>query len=390
MSRMRFGVFIPPYDMPTSANPTLAFQDNVELVQHLDRLDYDEAWVGEHHSCGVELIGDPLIFIAHAAQVTRNIKLGAGVISTPYHNPFHIAERSVMLDHLTRGRFFLGLGPGAIPTDAAMLGLHSSQLRGALEEDTEVIIQLIHGDEPVTKKTDRYNLVDARLHLAPYSDFDIVVAAIASPTGPRVAGRHGLGLISVGATMVGDLNILAMHWDVAEEMARDNGTTVQRDKWRLVAPMYIAETREQALKDCEYGIDAWFEYLQKTAATPHFRPPGTSLEDRINWVNESGSGIIGTPDDAIAMIEELVKESGGGFGTFLMLGHHWARPEKMAQHYKLFADYVMPRFQGSIKRRIDAEKWARTKFDELSEEQAQALVAAKETHEKYRAERDTN
>jgi limonene 1,2-monooxygenase len=187
--------------------------------------------------------------------------------------------------------------------------------------------------------------------------------------------------------MVGDLNILAQHWDVAEEMAADNGTTVDRGMWRLVAPMYLAETKEQAMEEAAYGIDAWYDYLQQTAATPHFRPPGSTTEERLRWVNESGSGVIGTPDEAIAMIEELVRQSNGGFGSFLMLAHHWARPDGMRRHYELFAEQVMPRFQPAAQRRRISEEWARQRFAELSAEQAVALDKAKESHEKYRATR---
>lgn len=384
MSRMRFGIFLPPFHMPTGQNPTTALQRDVELIEQLEALDYDEVWVGEHHSCGVELIGDPTLFLAHAAARTSRIKLGTGVLSLPYHNPLWVAERAVLLDHLSRGRFMLGLGPGAIPTDAAMIGLHPTQLRGALEEDTEVVIRLLRSSGPVTKRTNRYNLVDARLQMGPYSDFDIVIAAIASPTGPRIAGIHGLGLISVGATMVGDLDVLGMHWDVAEEMAAASGQQVDRGQWRLVAPMFIAETREQAKKEVAYRIDPWVDYLQRTAATPHFRPPGTSLEERIDWVNESGSGVIGTPDDAIAMIRKLQEQSKGGFGSFLMMAHEWARPDAMRRHYQLFADEVAPHFQDSLERQLVSEAWAQTRHSELDAQQTQALAEARERHERTR------
>jgi len=107
---------------PNDQNPTYSLDRDVELTQLCDRMGYDEAWFGEHHSCGVEICGDPAVFVAHVAQVTRHIRLGTGVTSMPYHNPFHVAERMVLLDHLTRGRSMLGLGPGSLGTDAYMVG----------------------------------------------------------------------------------------------------------------------------------------------------------------------------------------------------------------------------------------------------------------------------
>ena len=114
MSRLRFGTFLAPFH-PAGINPTLALQRDLELVEHLDRLGIDEAWIGEHHSAGTEIIASPEIFIAAAAERTKNIKLGTGVTSVSYHNPLWVADRMVLLDHLTRGRTMLGVGPGSLP-----------------------------------------------------------------------------------------------------------------------------------------------------------------------------------------------------------------------------------------------------------------------------------
>jgi limonene 1,2-monooxygenase len=389
MSRLRFGIFMAPFHAKIGQNPTTAFQRDIETVQLLDRLGYDEAWLGEHHSCGAELISSPEIFIGHLAAKTDHIKLGTGVLSLPYHNPLWVADRALLLDHLTRGRFMLGLGPGALPTDAAMIGIDPSEQRPALEEDVDVLMQLLTTDEPVTKKTARYNLVGARCQLMPYSDpcFEVGVAAIASPSGPRIAGKHGLSLLSVGATLVGDLDLLALHWNVVEEEAARFGKPADRSGWRLVGPMHIAETREQALRDVEYGIEDWFDYLQKTAAAPQFHPLGDTLEERIAWVNESGVGLIGTPDDAVAMIDTMYKQSNGGFGAYLMMAHEWARPDAVKRHYELFADHVMPKFQQSADRTLAAERYARTRWDELNTKQADALQAATDRYAEERKQR---
>ena len=209
-----------------------------------------------------------------------------------------MADRAILLDHLLRGRFMLGLGPGALPTDAAMIGIDPADQRQALEEDTQVLVQLLRHDAPVTKKTARYNLVEPRCQLRPFTDpcFEIGVAAIASPSGPRLAGRYGVGLLSVGATIQGGFDALHLHWDVMEERAAEFGT------WSVggAAVGRCASPRcEQALKDVEYGIEAWFDYLQETAAAPAVPPLGDTLEERVAWVNESGVGVIGTPEDAV-------------------------------------------------------------------------------------------
>ena len=223
--RLRFGIFLAPFHKP-GINPTLALQSDLELIQWLDRCGYDEAWCGEHHSAGTEISASPEILMAVAAERTRHIKLGSGVVSLSYHNPLWVAERIVLLDHLTRGRVMFGVGPGSLPTDGAMIGVKQADTRRLLEDSLGVIMRLLRGNEPVNFKNERWELVDARLHLRPYSNplFDVAVAAVASPTGPRLAARHGVGLLSVGATTAAGFDALALHWDVMEDQAKVHNT----------------------------------------------------------------------------------------------------------------------------------------------------------------------
>jgi limonene 1,2-monooxygenase len=382
---MRFGIFMAPFHAPTGQNPTAAYARDLATIQLLDELGYDEAWIGEHHSGGVEIIPAPEIFIAHAAAQTRHIKLGAGVISLPYHNPLWVADRMIFLDHLTRGRAMMGVGPGALPTDAAMIGIDPLEQRAALEEDFDVLMRLLLSDEPVSAETKRYRLVDARSQYRPYTDpcFDIGVAAIASPSGPRLAGRYGVGLLSVGATISEGFDALHLHWDVMEERAAEYGATADRTKWRLVGPMHLAESKDRAIRDVRHGLDAFCDYTQHTIAAPHFRAAGSTFDERVSWVNDTGLGVIGTPDEAIAQIERLAEQS-GGFGCYLLMAHEWADPESTRRSYELFARYVMPRLQNSATRLQASERWSASVQAGLDARQSQAL---KEWTDKHAAER---
>ena len=379
---MRFGIFLAPFHASPVKSPVGALARDIETVKLLDRLGFDEVWVGEHHSCGTELIASPEIFIANVAPQTSSIKLGTGVLSLPYHNPLWVADRAIQLDYLTRGRFMLGLGPGSLPTDASMIGLDPISQRGALEEDTEVLMRLLNGDEPVTVKTARYELNDAICQLRPYTQggLEVGVAAIASPSGPRIAGRHGLSLLSIGATLTGDLDLLGYHWGIAEERAAQFGQTMDRDGWRLVGPMHIAETKEQAYAEVAHGIDDWCHYLQHVAAVPHFEPGGDTLTERIDWVNNSGTGVIGTPDDAIRQIKLLEEQSNGGFGSYLMMAHEWADPAATARHYQLFAEAVAPHFQNRLDRLALSQEQAVKLRTGLYERQGEALKEANARH----------
>src|SRR4051812_38349301 len=197
-SRMKFGIFLAPFHQ-LGEDPTLSLERDLELIQWLDYLGFDEAWIGEHHSAGWEIIASPEIFIMAAAERTKHINLGTGVISLPYHNPLMVANRMVLLDHLTRGRVMLGVGPGALVTDALMLGIEPNQQRPRMEESMRAIVHLLTSDEPLTMETDWFTLRNARLHLRPFTQphFPLAVASAGSPAGMLMAGKFGLHGIGI-------------------------------------------------------------------------------------------------------------------------------------------------------------------------------------------------
>src|ERR1700723_1498285 len=341
MAKLRFGYFIAPFPR-AGTNPTLAMQRDLEFVQHLDQLGFDEAWIGEHHSAGFEIIASPEVFIAVASQRTRHIRLGTGVSSLPYHHPLMLTDRMVLLDHLTRGRLMMGVGPGALPSDAFMMGIDPMSQREMMEESLEAILALLDGSELVTRDAGWFTLRDARTQLRPYTypRFDVAVAAQISPAGPRAAGRFGLSLLSIGATSAGGFDLLGSHWQVMEERAEEFGTTVDRNKWRLVGPMHIAETEEQARADVQFGLAQWIDYFERVAALP-LAPETLHVEEMVDAINGTGFAVIGTPEMAAAQIERLVEQS-GGFGTFLLMAHEWADREATLHSYELFAREVIP------------------------------------------------
>src|SRR5271165_741211 len=243
---LRSGIFLAPFHN-LNENPTLAIQRDMELVEHLDRLNYHEAWIGEHHSGGFEIIASPEVFIAAAAERTRHIRLGTGVVSLPYHNPFILADRMVQLDHMTRGRAMFGVGPGALVHDAMKIGIKAEEQRPRMNQSLDVLVKLLRG-ETVTEKTDWYDLQAARLQLPCYTQpvMEMAVAASRSPVGALAAGRHGIGMLSIGGTSPDAIKHHANNWRLYEEQAHANGHVADRKVWRMVTLLHVAETREQA------------------------------------------------------------------------------------------------------------------------------------------------
>lgn len=377
--QMKFGVFIPPQNR-VGLNPNLAIRRCVELVEHLDQFGYDEAWIGEHHSGGAELISSPELVLASAAERTHSIRLGTGVVSLPYHHPFQVAERFVLLDHLTRGRAMFGMGPGQLPTDAWMHGIEATQLRPRMEESLSVILRLLRG-ETVTETSDWYCLRDAVLQLAPYSDLELSVVGTVSPSGPKLAGRHGLGLLSLAATDPTGNDMLPKHWDIVNEEAARHGHKTDRAQWRLMGPMHIAETVEQAKANCRYGLKWQYDYLRHI--TPSAIDVPDDSDDLADLLNASGRGVIGTPEMAIAQIKRLIARS-GGFGTFLLQGIDFADWDATLRSYRLIAEEVIPHFDGQLQPVQTSYDLVLNKSDDNRAATAAAREAARATWEAER------
>ncbi|CAN5118614.1 LLM class flavin-dependent oxidoreductase [soil metagenome] len=379
---LNFGVFITPFH-PVGQSPTVALEYDMERVVALDRLGYDEAWFGEHHSGGYELIACPEVFIAAAAERTRHIRLGTGVVSLPYHHPLMVADRWVLLDHLTRGRVMFGTGPGALPSDAYMMGIDPVDQRRMMQESLEAILALFRAapGERVDRKSDWFTLRDAALHVRPYSwpYPEISTAAMVSPSGPALAGALGTSLLSLSMSIPGGFAALENTWQLVSERAREAGREdPDRANWRVLGIVHLADTREQAIEDCTYGLEDFANYFGAAGFVPLSNTVDGAPQRPREFVADyaaKGNCCICTPADAIDYISGLLEQS-GGFGTFLLLGHDWANPEATYHSYDLFARKVIPHFKGQLVAPAASHEWAKGKRDELLGRAGQAVMNA--------------
>ncbi|MCI0438289.1 MAG: LLM class flavin-dependent oxidoreductase [Chloroflexi bacterium] len=379
--RMKFGIFLGPFHR-VGENPTLAIDRDLELVQWLDYLGYDEAWIGEHHSAGWETISSPEVFIAAAAERTRHIKLGTGVISLPYHHPFIVANRMALLDHMTHGRVMMGVGPGALPSDAYMMGIDPTTQREKMDEALGIILRLFTATEPVTHKSDWFELKEAMVQLKPYQRpyMPIAVASIQSPSGVALAGKHGASVLTITVPRdpsAGQSNLKAL-WEIAEQSAAEHGQVMNRFDWRLTIPVHLAEDRQQALDEARLGAGRFLrEYTEGTnGRKASFDGP---LEKVIDYMADNGSWIVGTPDDCIAGIRRLEEQS-GGFGGFLVQTIDWAPREKILKSYELLARYVMPQFQGSVVSTAASNRWTAERQEALVSGRVRAIERAQQVY----------
>ena len=353
MDRLGFGTFLAPHH-PLGESPTLLFRRDLDLVEQLDRLGYDEFWCGEHHSSGWEMIASPEMFLAAAGERTGTIKLGTGVVSLPYHHPFQVAQRIVQLDHMTRGRAMFGSGPGALPSDARTMGVDPMLLRDRQDEAIGVIRRLLSGEDRFTYECDWFTLRDAALQLLPVQrDLPMTVASSISPSGMQLAGKYGIGVLSIASNSTAGLQALPTQWSIAEEAAAQHGQQVDRSAWRVLMAWHIAEDKEQARREAVDGLHRWHnEYNVHVLGRPgavRVESPWDLLEQVAEQgSNGAGAAVIGTPDDLVAAVRHL-QELTGGFGVVLGFAHDWANHEATMRSWDLVARYVIPELDGSLR-----------------------------------------
>jgi len=263
-----------------------------------------------------------------------------------------------------------GVGPGSLVYDAVKMGLNPAEQRRKLDEALEVIVELMRGGI-VTKKTDWFDLREARLQLRSYTlpMMEMAVAANRSPVGALAAGRHGIGMLSIGGTSDDALKAHANNWRLYEESARAAGNTSDRRNWRIVTFAHVAETSEQAHADVKFGLENFKRYFSEVATFPIIPPDVTG--DPVEYLVSTGLACIGTPEDCVRHFERLWKGSDGGLGGILLLAHNWADWAATKRSYELMARYVHPQFQR------DANALRQWSYDDAKSKYETAGVASR-------------
>ena len=348
---LRFSLFLQPIHAP-SENPTLALERDLEMIAYWDALGFDEVWVGEHHSSGWQYVASPEIFIATAASRTRHIKFASGVVPLAVHNPLFVAENFALLDHLTRGRVILGMGPGGgLKSDPYVLGLSPADQPKRFLEAFDVIMQLLTSVEPLSVKTDWLELKDAVLQLRPYSYPHMPIALVTGgneETLKRI-GRYGARWLAGGKPEAFQAN-----WAVVEKAAQEAGRTASKRDVYIPINLHLAETKAEALENIRVGASRErFEFSTKVSGSPL---PPVPRDDWPEHLASRPTDIIGTPDEAVRKIQAIVDATGAG--SLLIRANEWSSLAASRKSYELFARYVMPQFQGSLSGLRAAERVA--------------------------------
>lgn len=354
---MQLGYFTMPLHPPGSDMAQCLAADLEQLVT-LDRLGYDEAWIGEHFTSQWENIPCPDLLIAQALGCTDRILLGTGVSCLPNHHPLMLAQRIAQLDQMARGRFAWGIGSGGFPGDFELfdVDLKSGEQRQLTRDILDTTLALWDDPQPGLRESPRWRFrvpepqpdVGLKLHLRPDQrpHPPIAVAGI----GPRsdmltLAGERGWIPMSINLVTTATLRA---HWQTYSESAAKAGRTADRAQWRIARDVYIAETPEQARRDVLDGVIGrdWRDYflplLKKSnlLIAPKLDPSMPDEAVTLEYLCEN-VWIVGDVDEVTRKLKALYADV-GGFGTLLVIGHEWIPKDTWTASMRRLVEEVRP------------------------------------------------
>lgn len=355
---MRCGYFAMPLH-PPGADPAQTMEADLEQLVTLERLGFEEAWIGEHFTAQWENIPCPDLFIAKALGVTRTMKLGTGVSCLPNHNPLMLAQRIAQLDQMARGRFYWGVGSGGFPGDFELFGINPQvgEHREVTRMMLDLILELWNDPKPglYESKYWRFRVPDPQaeiglaLHLRPYQrpHPPIGVAGVSAKSETLVlAGERGYIPMSINFVPA---RLLRTHWESVETGAQRAGRTADRATWRVARDVYVAETPERARREALEGTLArdWRRYflpflrkvkmLDLVKVDPAMPDSEVSVEYLLDNI-----WIVGDPDDVTEKLNRL-RHDVGEFGTLLVIAHEWEPKEPWVHSMTLLREQVLPR-----------------------------------------------
>lgn len=355
---MHLGYFMMPLHHADSVyHQTL--QDDIEAIVYADELGYTEAWVGEHYSAAVEQITSPLLFHANLIARTKQIKFATGVICLPQYHPAIVAGQAAMFDHLSQGRFIMGVGPGGLPSDFELFGVTRKDRTRMAEESIDQILELWSSDPPYHIQGEHWTIDmrtwthhDIKLGYVPkpyQQPHPPIAMSAVSPSSASLKYAGTRGFMPVSANFIAEW-VLETHWPAYVEGAQSTGKAAATADWHVARSIFVANTDEQAaafVNEAGGAYDYYFDYLFQIFDRAKYRGPFIAHKDddpallTPHQMREA-CVIHGSPDTVAKKILAL-RERIGDFGTLLYAAHDWQDKAAMKHSMRLMAEEVMPR-----------------------------------------------
>ncbi len=332
---LKLGIFMMPIH-PANKNLVECLEEDRNLIIKADKLDYSEAWMGEHYSSSGEPVPSPLIFNASLIAETNKIKFGTGVISLPQQHPAIVAGHAALFDNLSKGRFLFGIGAGGLVSDWELFDNLDGKKRALKMIDSiEAILSIWSSNEPLNYESENINFkvensyipeLGIGTFIKPYQKPHPPIAVSlknANSMTAKFAGKKGWIPISGNFVPAKDIST---HWPTYLEGAKETGNNCNYDLWRVGRSVLITESSEQAsdiINDPNGIFTDYFLYLNTVGKLAS----GVS-KNKINFEEEKILSIqkakdliiIGTEKDVLDKLINFI-DIVGPFGTLLLTGH---------------------------------------------------------------------
>ena len=363
---MKLGMFMMPVH-PLHRSPTETLREDREAVILADKLGFHDVFVGEHLTDKAENITNSMLFLATLIYSTERIKLATGTSNLSQMHPVLIAAQAAMFDHLSEGRFILGVSPGALVSDAEAIGIFEEDRNKMFGEAIDVILAIWEREPPydIELPNNRFK-VSTRRTLHRETGVGIMPKPYQKPR-PEIVGTvvapFSKGVVAMGQRDFHPLSAnfllpqwLPSHWANYAEGKQKAGVKPDPAEWRVARTVFVADDDKVAAR---YGRDDpnspyrfYYRQLQTklTKAGRHvvFKErvdqPDRELTEDFVLERLVIHGTVNKVVDEILKLRERV----GHFGELVYAGMDWVDPALAKRSMELMATEVMPRINAAI------------------------------------------
>jgi len=368
---MDLGLFMQPIHNPKKLSVTEMFDQDREAALYVDKVGFDEIFVGEHYTAELEPITNPLQFLASIMAETK-MRLGTGVINMPIHHPAHLAGDIALLDHMSKGRFIMGVGPGGTATDAELFGSYGKNNLEMLQESVEIIHEIWSTGAPYRIKGKYWEVKvdEARLPqfgfgpmMKPYQKpFPPIVISLLSPNSKsgQLAGEKGWQIMSANFAQA---KWVKTHWDQFLIGCEKAGRRPDRKDWRIARSILVADSDQAAAdyladKDNSYHyyFDIEMQIMKSYKIAGVLKADETMPDYQLTADYCVDTMVIsGSAKTVLDKLVDFVDFMGGPFGGLTLCFKEWDKPEVHKRSIRLLAEQVMPELRKYCNQKAAAE-----------------------------------
>jgi alkanesulfonate monooxygenase SsuD/methylene tetrahydromethanopterin reductase-like flavin-dependent oxidoreductase (luciferase family) len=332
-----------------------------------DQLGFHDAFVGEHLTDRHENITNSLLFLATLISETRQIRLGTGTTNLSHQHPVLVAAQSAMFDHLADGRFILGVSPGALPSDAEVLGILGEDRNKMFAEAIDIITTLWDAEPPydIALPDNRF-----RVTTASTLDLDLGVGVLPHPLQeprPEIVGTvvapFSKGVVAMGARDFHPLSAnfllpqwVATHWPNYVQGKESVGADADVADWRVARTIFVADDqataqtygRDHEASPYRFYYQQMLKKMRKIGRLELFKTHRDQPDGEITLEYVLDKLVItGTPESVTDQILQFQEET-GPFGEIVYAGLDWVDQTLAHRSMELMATKVMPAVEAAL------------------------------------------